>query len=105
MGQLADAKAKIAQGAAEEEQAKVKLNMSQKDLVGLEARMKAFAKETGDNIKKLEVLKAAVTSCGAKLNSSGWSLEKERQLEGSLKEARDQVKNLTDVRDFPVLIE
>lgn len=56
MGQLADAKAKIAQGAAEEEQAKVKLAMQQKELAASEARLKTHAKEAGDNVKKVENL-------------------------------------------------
>ena len=52
MGQLADAKARLAQGAAEE-QSKVKLVISEKDLISLQARMNAFAKETGENSKNL----------------------------------------------------
>ena len=98
MGQLADAKARLAQGAAEEEQSKVKLAMSEKDLVSLEARMKAFAKETGDNLKKLESLKAAVQSCQTKVTNSGWSTEKDKQLDMQLREARETVKTLYDVR-------
>lgn len=98
MGQLADAKARLAQGAAEEEQSKVKLAMSEKDLVNLEARMKAFAKETGDNLEKLENLKAAVQACQTKVANSGWSAEKDKQLDMQLREARETVKNLHDVR-------
>ena len=98
MGQLADAKARLAQGAAEEEQSKVKLAMSEKDLVNLEARMKAFAKETGDNLKKLENLKAAVQACQTKVTNSGWNTEKDKQLDMQLREARETVKTLYDVR-------
>lgn len=98
MGQLADAKARLAQGAAEEEQSKVKLAMSEKDLVNLEARMKAFAKETGDNLKKLENLKTAVQACQTKVTNSGWSTEKDKQLDMQLREARETVKTLYDVR-------
>lgn len=98
MGQLADAKERLAQGAAEEEQSKVKLAMSEKDLVNLEARMKAFAKETGDNLKKLENLKAAVQACQTKVTNSGWSTEKDKQLDMQLREARETVKTLYDVR-------
>ena len=98
MGQLADAKARLAQGAAEEEQSKVKLAMSEKELVNLEARMKAFAKETGDNLKKLQSLKAAVQACQTKVTNSGWSAEKDKQLEMHLREAREDVKTLYDVR-------
>lgn len=98
MGQLADAKARLAQGAAEEEQSKVKLAMSEKELVNLEARMKAFAKETGDNLKKLENLKATVQACQTKVTNSGWSAEKDKQLDMQLREARESVKTLYDVR-------
>ena len=98
MGQLADAKARLAQGAAEEELSKVKLAMSEKELVNLEARMKAFAKEAGDNLKKLENLKAAVQACQKKVENSGWSAEKDKQLDMQLREARETVKNLHDVR-------
>ena len=97
MGQLADAKARLAQGAAEEEQSKVKLAMSEKELVNLEARMKAFAKEAGDNLKRLENLKATVQACQAKVTGSGWSAEKDKQLDIQLREARETVKNLQDV--------
>ena len=98
MGQLADAKARLAQGAAEEEQSKVKLAMSEKELVNLEARMKAFAKETGDNMKTLESLKAAVQACQTKVTNSGWSMEKDKHLDMQLREARNSVKTLYDVR-------
>ncbi len=97
MGQLADAKAKIAQGAAEEEQAKVKLGMQQKELAALEARLKAHAKEAGDNMKKVENLTKVVKDFERKAEASGWSVEKEKDMDRSLKEGRDQVKVLTDV--------
>lgn len=45
MGALADVRAHIAQGAAEEQQSKVKLGMSEKELAELEQRNRAFAKE------------------------------------------------------------
>ena len=102
MGQLADAKARLAQGAAEEEQSKVKLAMSEKDLVNLEARMKAFAKETGDNLKKLDNLKDAVQACQTKEKNSGWTTEKDKQLDMQLREARETVKTLYDVRTIKV---
>ena len=98
MGQLADAKARLAQGAAEEEQSKVRLAMNEKELVNLEARMKTFAKEAGDNLKKLENMKATVQACQGKITNSGWSAEKDKQLDMQLREARETVKNLQDVR-------
>ncbi|KAF8966105.1 condensin complex subunit SMC2 [Flammula alnicola] len=88
MGQLAEARARIAQASAEEEQSKVKLGMSEKELVDLEGRMRAFAKEAGDNMKKLENLKAAVQALEGKVNNSGWSAEQDRDLDAQLRQAR-----------------
>ncbi|KAF8151802.1 condensin complex subunit SMC2 [Crassisporium funariophilum] len=99
MGQLADARARIAQATAEEEQSKVKLGMGEKELVALEGRMKAFAKEAGDNLKKLENLRAAVQACQTKAVNSGWSAEKDQELDMQLREAREQVKNLSEQRE------
>ncbi|KDR72865.1 hypothetical protein GALMADRAFT_252175 [Galerina marginata CBS 339.88] len=99
MGQLADARARIAQAAAEEEQSKVKLGMSEKELVDLENRMKAFAKESRDNLKKLENLKAEVQGIENKVTSSGWSAEKDKELDRQLRDARELVKRLSEQRD------
>jgi structural maintenance of chromosome 2 len=100
MGQLADARARIAQAAAEEEQSKVKLGMSEKELADLEGRMRALAKEAGDNLKKLENLKAAVEALEGKVAGSGWNAEKEKELDVQLRQAREEVKNLTEVRSL-----
>lgn len=103
MGQLADARARIAQAAAEEQQSKVKLGMSEKELASLESKMKAFAKEAGDNRKKLENVKAAVEGLEGKIQSSGWSVEKDKDLDKQLREARDLCKNLAEVRTYYIL--
>jgi structural maintenance of chromosome 2 len=52
MGQLADAKAKLAQATAEEEQSRVKLGMSEKELKTLEGRWKEVEREVGDGKRK-----------------------------------------------------
>ncbi|KAF4622118.1 hypothetical protein D9613_009303 [Agrocybe pediades] len=100
MGQLADARATIAKAAAEEQQSKVKLSMSEKELVDLENRMRTFEKEAADNVKKLENIKAAVQAIEAKVNSSGWSAEREQELERQLREAHNQVKSLYEKREY-----
>lgn len=97
MGQLAEARARIAQATAEEEQNKVKLSMSEKELGDLQGRMRALAKEAGDNVKKLENLKAAVAALEGTVTASGWSAEKDRELDMNLRQAREQVKQLTEV--------
>src|SRR5258708_22806699 len=47
MGQIADARARLAQAAAEEEQVRVKLDMSRRELGELEKRWKAVEREAG----------------------------------------------------------
>lgn len=97
MGALADARARIAQGAAEEQQSKVKLGMSEKELAELEQRNRAFAKEAEASMKKIANLKAAIQGIEAKIANCGWSQEKDQDLERQLREARDELKNLTEV--------
>ncbi len=56
MGQIADARARLAQAAAEEEQIRVKLEMSRRELGELEKRWKAVEREAGQgerDIKKM----------------------------------------------------
>jgi structural maintenance of chromosome 2 len=100
MGQLADAKSKIAQGSAEEEQAKVKLGMQQKELSALEARVKAHAKDAGDNVKRVDNLIRVVKEFERKVEGCGWSVEKERELEKALKGSREEVKLLVEVPSY-----
>jgi structural maintenance of chromosome 2 len=97
MGALADARARIAQGAAEEQQSKVKLGMSEKELAELEQRNRAFAKEAEASMKKIANIKAAVQAMEAKIANCGWSQEKDQNLERQLREAREELKNLTEV--------
>ncbi|KAH9475267.1 Structural maintenance of chromosomes protein 2 [Psilocybe cubensis] len=99
MGQLADAKARIAQAASEEQQNKVKLSMNEKELANLEKKMQAFAKEAGDNMKKLENVQAAVEGLEGKIKNCGWGAEQDRELERQLREARDLCKNLAEQRE------
>ncbi|KIL59349.1 hypothetical protein M378DRAFT_14872 [Amanita muscaria Koide BX008] len=58
MGQLADARARAAQAAAEEEKSKVSLGMVEKELKVLEARWKGVEREAGDGKKAIEKTKA-----------------------------------------------
>ena len=54
LGQLADAKARIAQGTAEEEQTRRKLSLREKELAELEVKWKKVEKEGGGGRKSLE---------------------------------------------------
>ncbi|KAF9530835.1 condensin complex subunit SMC2 [Crepidotus variabilis] len=99
MGQLADAKQKIAQGNAEEEQAKMKLTMQQNELRSLETKMKNHAKEAGENMKRVEALTKHVEEFERKVEECGWNTEKEAELEKALKQGRDNIKRLSEDRE------
>ncbi|KAG5635609.1 hypothetical protein H0H81_010647, partial [Sphagnurus paluster] len=90
MGQLAEAKSRLAQGQAEEEQSKVKLAMSEKELKTLEARWKEVEREAREGEKALAAKKAAVDECRKKLDKCGWTDEMERAGEEKLKAAKTE---------------
>ena len=97
MGQLAEAKQRMAQAAAEEEQSKVKLGMAEKELGTLKGRMKDFEREAGDSKKKLEGMRGTVEGIKSKIAKCGWSAEKEGEGEAKLREAKSAVRNLGEV--------
>ena len=105
MGQLADAKAKLAQATAEEEQSRVKLGMSEKELKVLEGRWKEVEREAGDGKKNLEKVKAETEKFRRKVEESGWSAEKEREGVDALRVAKGEERRLTEVSIFLRIIE
>ncbi|KAH7910428.1 condensin complex subunit SMC2, partial [Hygrophoropsis aurantiaca] len=100
MGQLAEAKARLAHGAAEEEQSRVKLNMSQKELKGLEARWKEVEREAGEGKRNLESMKADLEKFKRKVAECGWSAEQEQEGEALLRTVKGQVRQFTEERDL-----
>ncbi|KAG5645320.1 hypothetical protein DXG03_006509 [Asterophora parasitica] len=96
MGQLADAKARIAQGQAEEEQSKVKLAMSERELKALEARWKEVERDAREGQKALEAKRKAVDEWRIRLGKCGWSEEKETAAEEKLRSAKAEVRVLSD---------
>ncbi|EAU83424.2 nuclear condensin complex protein [Coprinopsis cinerea okayama7 len=99
MGQIADAKSRMAQSKTEEDQNKMKLEFSRKELKDLEAKMKTCQKEAQDNQRKLASVKAELDEFKTRLTKLNWSDEKEAQLEHKLSELRSLVRNLGDARD------
>lgn len=97
MGQLADAKARLAQASAEEEQSRVKLGMSEKELKTLEGRWKEVEREAGEGKKNLEVMKVTVEKFRKKVAECGWSADKEREGEIALRTAKGEVRQFTEV--------
>jgi len=97
MGQLADAKARLAQAAAEEEQMRVKLGMSQKELKALETRWKEVEREAGEGARNLQAMKAEIEKCQRKIEACGWNAEMEQQRETALQNAKAELRQLTQV--------
>ncbi|KAL4076571.1 RecF/RecN/SMC [Scleroderma yunnanense] len=100
MGQLADAKARLAQGAAEEEQNRMKLSMNEKELKSAEARRKEFEKDAHQGQRNLANMKAHVNKLKQQLAGCGWSAEQQHASEVELRTAREEVRRLTEDRDI-----
>lgn len=103
MGQLADAKARMAQGSAEEEQNRVKLNMSEKELKALETKWKDVEKEAGQGKRNLENMRAEAEKLKRRVADCGWSTEREQESQVSLSTAKGQVWQFTEVSTIPCL--
>ncbi|THG98165.1 hypothetical protein EW026_g3966 [Hermanssonia centrifuga] len=99
MGQLAEAKARQAQAQAEEEQSRVKLVMSEKELPKLQARWKDVEREAADGKKNLDKMEKELDRFKQKVIETGWSAENEKECETALREARNEVRRLTETRD------
>ncbi|KAF9070683.1 hypothetical protein BDP27DRAFT_1323239 [Rhodocollybia butyracea] len=99
MGQIADARALVAQGAAEEEQARMKLEMSKKELVGVEAQFKKVEKDAGEGKKRVESTRRALADAQKRLAACGWTAEAEQEGEARVAELRAEVRTLTEQRD------
>jgi structural maintenance of chromosome 2 len=103
LGQLADAKARAASAATEEEQARMRMTMVEKELKEKEAKWKAVEKEAGDGEKSLAKARKDVQILEAKLASTSWDSEKEQEAVAQIREAREQVRNLTEASSLSSL--
>jgi structural maintenance of chromosome 2 len=101
MGQIADARARLAQAAAEEEQVRVRLEMSRRELGELEKRWKAVEREAGQGERDIKRMRADVETLRKKAEATGWNAEKEHQSEEALGKAKDDVMRCTQVRVSP----
>ena len=98
MGQIADARARLAQASAEEEQVRVKLDMSRRELGELEKRWKAVEREAGQGERDIKRMQAEVETLRKKTESTGWNEEKEHASEETLRKAKDDAMRCTRVR-------
>ncbi|KAF8581956.1 condensin complex subunit SMC2 [Ramaria rubella] len=99
LGQLADAKVRLAQSTAEEEQTRRKLSLREKELADLEIRWKKVEKEAGDGRKSLEVARKELDGVRKKVEGTGWNPEKDAQLDTEMRQAKANVRTMTERRD------
>ncbi|KAF8489517.1 condensin complex subunit SMC2 [Russula emetica] len=99
MGQIADARARLAQAAAEEEQIRVKLDMSRRELGELEKRWKAVEREAGQGERDIKKMQVELETLRKKADSTGWNEEKERVSVEALRNAKDDANRCTRERD------
>lgn len=98
MGQIADAKARQAQAAAKEEQNRLKLSMSEKELKVLEAKWKDVEKDAHQGQQNLVRMKGELDKLKRQLADCGWSAEQQQQCDIELRTARGEVRQRTEAR-------
>ncbi|KAG9312704.1 condensin complex subunit SMC2 [Chiua virens] len=99
MGQIAEAKARLAQGVAEEEQNRTKLSMNEQELKRLEARYKEVEREASQGQQNLTKMKGELEKLKRQLSECGWSTEQQQQFETELRTARGEARARTEARD------
>jgi len=92
MGQIADVRARLAQAAAEEEQARVEFDMSKRELGELEKCWKAVEREAGQGERNIKKTRAEVEALRKKADGTGWNAEKERAHDEALRQAKDNAQ-------------
>ena len=97
MGQLAEAKARLAAAGTEAEQAKVRITMAEKELKDKEPRAKKAEKEGEGLIKELATKRADAEKLRAKVQGAGWDEGKERELLEKQSSHSQQATALMDV--------
>ncbi|KIK70168.1 hypothetical protein GYMLUDRAFT_34652 [Collybiopsis luxurians FD-317 M1] len=99
MGQIAEAQQRISQAIADQEQAKLKLDMHKKELQGLEAQFKKVEKDAGDGKKRVEGTRRALEDARKRLANCGWTAQQEQDGEARGAQLKSRVRNLTEQRD------
>ncbi|KAF8308761.1 condensin complex subunit SMC2 [Clavulina sp. PMI_390] len=99
LGQLADAKARMAAASTEEEQSRMRMSMLEKELKDKELKWKAVEKDAGEGAKSLARGKKEVEALQKKLDATGWNEAQEAEAVKVLREAREAVRSLTEERD------
>ena len=98
MGQLAEAKARLAQAGTEAEQAKVRIGLAEKEIKEKEPRAKKAEKEGEGALKELASKRADVEKLRKRIEGGGWDEGKERELLGKQTEHSTKMAELMEVR-------
>lgn len=97
LGQLAEAKARLASAATEEEQGRMRMSMVEKELKEKEVKWKAVEKDAGEGAKTVAKGKKDVEILQKKLAATGWDSDKEDAIANQIREAREQIRTLSEV--------
>ncbi|KAK1922323.1 RecF/RecN/SMC [Papiliotrema laurentii] len=100
LGQLAEAKAKLAAAGTEAEQAKVKMGLAEKEIKEKEPRAKKAEKEGQGLIKELEAKRNDVESLRQRVEASGWDEGKEKSLLEKQADHSQKINELLERRDI-----
>lgn len=97
LGQIATAKKRAADAQTEEDGAKMRLTMVEKELREKEAKLKQAEKEGGEGQRSLEKSRKEVQDVRDRIAATGWNAEKEADAERRVSGAREEIKRLNEV--------
>ena len=97
MGQLAEAKARLAAAGTEAEQAKVRIGLAEKEIKEKEPRAKKAEKEGEGLLKELATKRAEVEKIRKRVEGAGWDEGRERELAEKQAEHGAKVTELMEV--------
>ncbi len=100
MGQLAEAKARLAAAGTEAEQAKVKIGLAEKEIKEKEPRAKKAEKEGEGSLKELATKRAEADKLRKRVEGAGWDEGRERKLVEEQAEHGSEVTELMEVSVF-----
>lgn len=100
LGQLAEAKARLAAAGTEAEQAKVKIGLAEKELKEKEPRAKKAEKDGEGLVKELAAKRAQVEKLRKQVESADWDEQQEREMLESQAEHQSKMTELMEVSIF-----
>jgi structural maintenance of chromosome 2 len=97
MGQLADAKARMAAAGTEAEQAKVRIGLAEKEINEKEPRAKKAEKEGAGLVQDLARKRGDVEKLRARVDKSGWDEKREQTLVARQLDLEHKLSSLSEV--------